>query len=82
MATGKPRTADTFIKNVTMPLEEILKSAKKKIAKLKTVPLNSKPIKLNAQIVMKHGKEIIADNKKGFEAMEIKYRNWLKGLTE
>src|SRR3989344_3720554 len=77
MATGKKLSADTFIKNVTMPLENILKNAKARIARLKKVSIYKKLVKLNAKITMVHGKEKIADNKKSFEEMDRKYREWL-----
>lgn len=80
MATGRARSADTYIKNITRPLDEILKTAKQRISRLKKVPVNKKPVKLNAKITLVHGKQRIADNKKSFEVMEAKYRAWLKSL--
>lgn len=80
MATGKPLSADAFIKNVTTPVDKIIKSAKEKISRLEKVPLYKKPVKLNAKIIMVHGKKKIADNSKSFEDMDVKYRKWLKGL--
>jgi hypothetical protein len=80
MATGKPRSADTYIKDITRSPDEILFVAKKKIARLKKVPLYIKPVKLNAQITLVHGKKKIADNKKSFEEMETKYRLWLNKM--
>ena len=78
IATGKSLTADVYIKNVTLPLDEIIKNAKSRIARLEKIPLNNKPVQLNARITMVHGKEKIADNKRGFEEMEGKYKEWLK----
>lgn len=80
MATGKPRSAETYIKQVTRSVDEILSGARKKITRLNKVPLYIKPVKLNAKITLVHGKQKIADNKKSFEEMEAKYREWLTGL--
>jgi oligoendopeptidase F len=80
MATGKERSADAFIASVTRPLDEIIKKAKEKIARLEKVPLYKKPIKLNAKISLIHGKKKIADSSKGFEEMDRKYRKWLGSL--
>ncbi len=80
MATGRQRSADTYIKNITRPLDEILKIAKQRVARLEKVPVSKKPVKLNAKITLVHGKQKIADNKKSFEEMEAKYRAWLKSL--
>ena len=78
MATGKPLSADTFIKSVTKPLTVMLADARKRIKALENVPLFTGPIRLNAHITMVHGKKKIADNKKSFEDMDTKYRAWLK----
>jgi hypothetical protein len=78
MATGKHLSADAFLRDVTAPLDHILKNAKKKIERLKTVPVYSGPIRLNAKIQMVHGKKLIADNSKSFEDMDVKYRKWLE----
>lgn len=80
MATGKPRSAETYIKQVTRSVDEVLSGARKKITRLNKVPLYIKPVKLNARITLVHGKQKIADNKKSFEEMEAKYRAWLESL--
>jgi Zn-dependent oligopeptidase len=80
IATGKKLSANAFIKSVTKTADEIIKEAKKKIARLAKVPEYKKPIKLNASITMVHGKQKIADNKKSFEDMEMKYRKWILEL--
>ncbi|MEI6305011.1 MAG: M3 family metallopeptidase [Candidatus Taylorbacteria bacterium] len=79
MATGKPLGPEAFLRDVTAPLDTILKSAKKKIAKLENIPLFSGKITLNAKIQMMHGKLVVADNSKSFEDMDAKFRKWLKG---
>lgn len=78
MATGKSLGPETFIKNVTMPLEDVLANAKKRIARLEKVRPYTKPVDLKGRITMVHGKKKIADNSKSFEDMEKKYRTWLK----
>ncbi len=80
IATGKPLSADTFIKNVTRSYDEMLKVAKQRVNKMKSIPLYIKPVKLNAKIVLVHGKEKIADNSKSFEEMDGDYRGWLSQL--
>jgi hypothetical protein len=82
MATGKPLSADAFISDVTMPLDEILTFAKKKIERLKKVPMHTGPIDLKGKITMVHGKKKIADNSKSFEDMDRKYRAWLKTMKK
>ena len=82
MATGKSLSVDAFIKSVTKPLEQVLKEAKEKIARLEKIPMNNKPVKLNASITLVHGKKKIADNSKSFEDMDRKYRKWLKGIKK
>ena len=78
MATGKPLSPASFIKNVTRSKQEIIKEAKKRIARLEKVPMKKNPINLNGFITMVHGKKKIADNTKSFEEMDRKYRAWLK----
>ncbi len=77
MATGKKLGPGAFIRSVSKPIDEILKVAKQKIARLSKVPMSKKPVNLNGRVVMVHGKRKIADNKKSFEDMEKKYRMWL-----
>jgi hypothetical protein len=81
MVTGKPLSANTFIKNVTRSYDEMLKIAKQRINKLNKISLAIKPVNLNAKISLVHGKKKITDNSKGFEEMDRKYREWLKLLT-
>lgn len=80
MATGKKLSGYAFIKSVTKSKEDIIKEAKKRIARLAKVPEYKKPIKLNAYISIVHGKQKIADTKKSFEDMEKKFREWILGL--
>ena len=78
LATGKPLSPEAFIESATKPLDELLASAQKKIARLNKVPQNKKLVRLNARITMVDGKKKIADNSKSFEDMDRKYRAWLK----
>ena len=80
MATGKTLSPYDYIKDITRPIDEILKNAHEKIEKLKKVLHYKKSIELNAKIIMVHGKKKIADNKKSFEDMDRKYRAWLKTM--
>jgi oligoendopeptidase F len=82
MATGKKLSPDAYIKSVTMSVEKKLAAARKRIQRLEKVRPYAKPVQLNAKIRMVHGKKVIADNSKGFEAMEKKYREWVLKMKE
>lgn len=82
MATGKKLSTSAFIKDVTRRRDKIVEDAQKKIKKLETVPRFKKSIDLDVTITLVHGKEKIADNKKGFEMMDQKYRKWLSSLNK
>ncbi len=77
IATGKKLSATPFVKEITQTIPQILKDAKEKIEALSKKPMYKKPIDLKAKIVLVHGKEVIADNSKSFEAMADKYAKWL-----
>ena len=77
IATGKKLSADAFLKEVTLPADKVVKRAKERIKRLETVKAYSKPVNLNATIRMVHGKEEIANNKKSFEDMALKYKKWM-----
>lgn len=78
MATGKKLSADAFIRSSTRTLDEMIDRAKKRVERLKKVPMSSKPVDLDGRIIMVHGKEKIADNSKSFEDMDKTYKAWLK----
>ena len=78
LATGKKLSANAHIKSATMPVEKKLALAKERIATLAKKPKYTKKVDLDASITMVHGKQKIADNKKGFEAMSDTYAKWLK----
>ncbi|MBX4195586.1 M2 family metallopeptidase [Candidatus Parcubacteria bacterium] len=77
MATGKPLSADAFLREVTMTLPGILKRAKSRIDRLKKVKRYTGPVKFNAKIHLVDGKKEIANNRKSFEDMAKKYSDWL-----
>lgn len=77
IATGKKLSPKAFIKVVTMTTPQKIALAKKRLARMEKVKPYSKPVDLNANIRMVHGKEVVADNKKSFEAMAEKYAKWL-----
>lgn len=79
LATGKSLSPDAYLRNVTLPVDSLISLAKKKIKRLSSVPLSDKPVDLGARISLVHGKERIADNGRGFEAMCEKYSKWLAG---
>ena len=80
IATGKSLDSDSYIKDITRPLDKILSDAKKRISVLSKIPLNNKKINLNAKISIVNGKEKIADNRKSFEDMDMKFKKWVKSL--
>lgn len=82
MATGKPLSADAFIRSITRSVPATLALAKKRIARLKRIPIYKKKIDLNATIKMVHGKKVICTNKKSFEDMAAKYKAWLKKIEK
>lgn len=77
IATGKELSPEAFVEDVTMDVEKYLDRAKKRIEKMSSVPEFSGPVKLNANIRMVHGKELVADNSVSFEDMAQKYKEWL-----
>ncbi|OGZ66154.1 MAG: hypothetical protein A3C50_01540 [Candidatus Staskawiczbacteria bacterium RIFCSPHIGHO2_02_FULL_43_16] len=79
MATGKPISAEPFLKDVTISIEQKLKQAKEKIKRLQKVPHHRGPVRLNAIVRMVHGKKEIANSKQSFETMAAKYKKWVMG---
>lgn len=77
MATNKKLSVESFLKEVTMSEEEIVKKAKEKIKRLESVKRYNRPVNLKATIRMVHGKEEIANNKKSFEDMTMHYKKWI-----
>ncbi|MBX4206487.1 hypothetical protein KW784_01745 [Candidatus Parcubacteria bacterium] len=78
LATGKDLSAQAFLNDVTRSLPARLKLARERIARLKKVRPYAKKIDLNATLRLIHGKKEIANNKKGFEAMAKKYKEWVE----
>jgi oligoendopeptidase F len=80
IATGKPLSAKAYLANVTRPVDEKLKLAKKRIKRLEAV--KAKHADLNASIKLVHGKKTIATNAKGIDVMCKKYASWLESETK
>jgi hypothetical protein len=78
IATGKKLSSAAFIKNVTRSVPARLALAKKRLARMEKVTSFDRLVDLNASIRMMHGKQVIADNKKSFEAMAERYAQWLE----
>ncbi len=79
IATGKKLSPTAYIKSALMTLPQIEKRAKKRIAiqsqvKQKVVP----DAYLDAYIELVHGKQKIADSKKGYKKMTDTYAKWLQ----
>ena len=82
LATGKKLSSQALIKEITRSPEQSIKLAKKRLKRMESVKKYNKPVKLNADIKMVHGKKTIANNKKSFEDMSAKYRKWVKGMAD
>ncbi|HVU06222.1 MAG TPA: M3 family metallopeptidase [Candidatus Paceibacterota bacterium] len=82
MATGKAFSPAAFLHEVTRPLDTVVAEARRKIERLESVPKQKGRIGLDAKISLVHGKKKVADNSKGFEAMDAKYRAWLRSLND
>ena len=80
LATGKKLSPDAFLKTVTASASTVIKQTKARIKKLESVKPYTKPVMLNANIKMVHGKDVIATNKKSFEAMAATYAAWLETI--
>lgn len=78
LATGKKLSSGPILKDLTASVATILKRARQRLERMKTVRPHDKPVELNAVIRMVSGKKIITDNRKSFEDMAKKYRKWLK----
>ncbi|MFT6361250.1 MAG: hypothetical protein ACJAV6_000051 [Candidatus Paceibacteria bacterium] len=78
LATGKKLSPQAFIKKVTRSEKQILKTAKKRIAKMETIKKPKALINLKSNITMVHGTKKICDNKKSFKDMSEKYAKWIK----
>ncbi|MBI5913522.1 hypothetical protein HY839_03755 [Candidatus Azambacteria bacterium] len=77
-AIGKKLSADALLKNMTASIGEIVRTGKQRIARLQKVKPYAKKVQLGADIKMVSGKKTIATNKKSFEDMAGKYKQWLK----
>jgi oligoendopeptidase F len=79
IATGKKLSPNAYIKNVTMSLAQVQKKAKERITRQSKVKQKSlKGNELNVTIELVHGKQKIADSKKGYKAMADTYAKWLQ----
>lgn len=82
MATGEPLSAEAYLASITGSVDDQLQTARDRIAALDTVPEYTGPVELDAIIRMMHGKEMIADNSLGFEAMAATYGAWYGTLLQ
>jgi len=78
LATGKNLSAKAFLKDSTLSAKALIRLGKVRVEKIKKINESSGPFSLNAYIKMLHGKETVADSKRGFERMAAKYKDWLK----
>ena len=79
IATGKKLSPNAYLKGVTMSLAQVQKKAKERIARQSKVKQKAlKGDELNVTIELVHGKQKIADSKKGYKAMTDTYAKWLQ----
>ena len=78
LATGKKLNAHALVAELTKSVSSILKTAKARIARLSKVRPSHARVDLGAIIRMVSGKKLIADNRKSFEDMALKYKTWLR----
>lgn len=76
MATGKKLSSESFIKSVMKSKKEVIKIAKERIEKQKTIKTKNTN-DIGAKIELVSGKKKISDNSKGFDTMVKKYNSWL-----
>ncbi len=76
IATGKKLSSDPFVKSIMRSKQQVIKTAKDRIEKIKSVKTKNTN-DIGARIELVHGKEKIANNSKSFEAMVNKYNTWL-----
>lgn len=77
IATGKELSVEATVSELTKNVDDILATARKRIATLATVPEHTGPVELDASIRMMDGKQCIADNSQSFEHMAETYRQWV-----
>ena len=82
IATGKKLSSTALIKEITLPADDIIKIAKKRLRKMEGVKKYTKPINLKAVIRMTDGKKVIANNKVSFEIMAEKYGAWIRKMAK
>lgn len=82
LATGKKLSAKSFLDEVTMDLDQALAKSKREVSRLGKVRQSSRPVKFDARIRMVHGKQVVADNSRGFRAMAAKYGKWLESMSK
>lgn len=77
LATGKNISSKSLVNKLTMSLQKKLALSKARIKRMEKVREFKGKVDLNAKIRMVHGKQVIADNSKGFEKMAEKYALFL-----
>lgn len=82
LATGKKLSTKALLDEITIPAEESIKKAKKRIARLAAVKPYTKPVRMDASIRMVHGTEVIADSSRSFEDMAARYGAWVRAQAK
>ncbi|NTW15121.1 MAG: hypothetical protein HGA38_01985 [Candidatus Moranbacteria bacterium] len=85
LATGKPLSPDSFLRDALMTPEQVIRQAKRRLKRLESVPLSEGRVRLDADMRLVDGKRTIATNAEGFERMSARYRSWIlrkRGASE
>lgn len=72
--TGEWISTKAYLNNINRTVEQVLETAKERIAKLENIPKNSNLIDIGAKIAIVDGKDLICDNSVSFEDMCSKFR--------
>lgn len=81
MATGKTLSSAALIKEVTMTPVQVTARAKKRLQRMQSVKMYTKPVDLGGAIRMVHGKKVIATTEDSFELMAAIYAAWVKKMA-
>ncbi|MBP9836636.1 MAG: M2 family metallopeptidase [Candidatus Pacebacteria bacterium] len=82
LVTGKKLSSSALVKQIMLPADKVIKQAKSKLQKMETVKKYTKPVNLQAEIKMVHGKKVVASNKISFEVMAEKYGAWARKMAK
>lgn len=80
--TGEWVSTKAYLDNINRTVEEVLETAKERIAKLETIPVTNNPIDIWAKISIVDAKESVCDNSVSFEDMCEKFKKRIESKKE